>query len=101
MGNQTVYFKEIIEESVSSFLSGFGRIIVESGYIGLCTFIAIIVKFYNNTEKDMKIFIILFIILNAIESTVFSMYLASYLIWPLYYNKSAFIKYKTKSIGGS
>ncbi|MCM3693200.1 O-antigen polymerase [Neobacillus niacini] len=95
MGNSSIYFKEMNDDAVSSFMSSFGRIFVESGYIGILIFMGILIMLYINTRRNMRIFVFIFIIGCLIESTIFSIYLPLYLIWPMAFS----YKYEFQEIG--
>lgn len=80
MGNVTDRFSSYLV-SRSSFVSGFGRFLVEGGLISLFVYIISYFRLLLKIRFPEKAFLVLFLIMNMFESTIFGIYYPLILMW--------------------
>lgn len=94
-GNSSIYFENSIKNLNSTFMSGVGRIFVESGFFGGVAFLLIFIYLLKKSTKQSRIFVIIFIFLNFIEVTFFNIYMVLLMVWPtLEHHKKLLLKNK-------
>lgn len=80
MGNSTIRFSSYFEYH-SSFMSGFGRTVVEGGLVSAVIYSGCYLHLLIKKRFPDKAFVVLFIIMNFIENTMFGIYFPLILAW--------------------
>lgn len=80
MGNITDRFSSYLT-SRSSFISGFGRFLIEGGLVSLFVYIISYFQLFLKLRFPEKAFLVLFLIMNMFESTIFGIYYPLILMW--------------------
>ncbi len=80
IGNTTVRFASLFQSN-SSFMSGFGRILIEGGVVCAFVYILCYLKLIISIKFPYKSFVILLFVLNFAENTIFGLYYSLIFMW--------------------